>query len=149
MSSRPVHHEKIEEVIDWPFFASADAKYRALVKASEKGDATVSPNVSGHPNMLSLSEVESAMFGVETSEVAALYWAYERYENLIGSSDSYFLEFRYQERIDHTEFYRGERRWSFNLAVGFMVSVCGLPTPKCAGWVARVVSATARGCLYH
>jgi hypothetical protein len=149
LTSRPIHHDKIEDAIDWPFFTSADAKYRALVAVSQKCAAADSPNITGYPSALKLSEVESAIFGVEAADAPALHWAYERYENLIGRRDSYFGEFRYQERIDHEEFYRGEGRWSFNLAVGFMVAVCGLSPPKCVGWVARIVSANVRGPLYH
>lgn len=149
MTPRHIYCNDIEEAIDWPYFTSADAKYRALVAVSEKDATTESSHDTGHPNPLKLSEVESAMFGIEESEAPALHWAYERYENLIGSMDAYFIEFRDQERIDHAEFYRGEFEWSFNLAVLFMVSVCGLPAPKCFGWVARIVAGSVRGNLYH
>jgi hypothetical protein len=136
----------LQSVLDWPLFASADAKYRALVAVTE--EAPLSPNVSGYTDTLELSEIESAIFGIDASDVPALFWAYERYENLIGSMDAYFGEFTDQERIDHAEFYRGEREWSFDLALGFMVSVCKLPAPKCRGWLCKIIAANVRGGLY-
>jgi hypothetical protein len=138
--------DDLQSVIDWPLFTSADAKYRALVAVTE--ETSFSPGISGYTDTLGVSEIEGEIFALDLSDVPALYWAYERYENLIGSMDAYFGEFTDQERIDHAQFYRGEREWSFDLAVGFMVSVCGLPSPKCFGWVTKIVAANVRGGLY-
>lgn len=137
----------LQSVIDWMLFTSADAKYRALVAVT--AEAPLSETVSGYTDTLQLSEIESAIFGIEPADVPALYWAYERYENLIGSMDAYFGEFTDQERIDHPEFFRDERNWSFDHAVGFMAKVCGLPGPKCLGWVSKIVAANIRGGLYE
>lgn len=136
----------LQSVLDWMLFTSADAKYRALVAVT--AEAPLSATVSGYTDTLELSEIESAIFGIEPSDVPALYWAYERYENLIGSMDAYFGEFTDQERIDHAQFYRGELEWSFDLALGFMVSVCKLPAPKCRGWLCKIIAANIRGGLY-
>jgi hypothetical protein len=138
----------LQSVIDWTGFKSADAKYRALVSISEKDGWELCDGLSHYTGTAELSVLESEVFGIDAPQVPALYWAYERYENLNGAMDEHFGEFTDQERIDHSTFYRGDRQWSFDLAVGFMVSACGLPAPQCFGWVSKIVAAQVRGGLY-
>lgn len=139
------HTSDLQSVIDWMGFATADTKYKALVSVSEQQGWTLAENVSGYTDTAALSAVEGQIFGIDAADIPALYWAYERYENLTGSMDAYFGEFTDQERIDHAAFFLGEREWSFDKAVGFMASVCGLPGPKCFGWVCKIVAAEIRG----
>jgi len=141
-------HPALRSVVEWMGFTSADAKYQALVSVSEQEGWGLSEKISHYTSTSELSAAESEIFEIEASEVAALFWAYERYENLIGSMTAYFGEFADQERTDHAKFYRGDCQWSFDLAVGFMASVCGLPGPKCLSWVAKIVASQVRGGLY-
>jgi hypothetical protein len=119
-------------VAEWMYYGSADEKYRAFVSVSEfrcSSDA--------------LSRTESEVFGIKAKEVPGLFWAFRRYENLVGL-DEFFGEFADQERIDHAAFFRSEHQWSFDLAVGFMVSACKLSLPKSLGWVSKVVASRIR-----
>jgi hypothetical protein len=138
----------LQSVIECLSFTTADAKYRALVAVSERQGWPLTDSVSGYTATEELSEIESQIFDIEAADVPALFWAYERYENLIGSMDAYFGEFREQERLDHPSFFLGECEKSWDKAVGFMVSVCGLPGPQCLGWVAKIMAAEVRGGLY-
>lgn len=138
----------LQAVIDRMDFETADAKYQALVAVSQQEGWQLTESMSHYTATAELSEVESEIFGIEAQDIPALYWAYERYENLIGSMDAYFGEFTDQERIDHARFFSGERQWSFDLAVGFMASVCGLPGPTCLGWVSKIVASEVRGGLH-
>jgi hypothetical protein len=147
MSTPKIPLVTVQAVREWMHFSSADAKYQALVDATD--EEPLSASVSGYTDTMELSEIESEVFGIGFSDVPALFWAYERYENLIGSMSEYFGEFTDQERIDHAKFYRGELEWSFDLALGFMVSVCKLPAPKCRGWLCKIVAANIRGGLYN
>jgi hypothetical protein len=146
MTAPNIQPATLQAVLDWTLFTSADAKYRALVAVTD--EMPLSANVSGYTDTLKLSEIESAIFGIDASDVPALYWAYERYENLIGSMDAYFGEFTDQERLDHWKYFRGERVWSFDAALGFMVNACDLPAPKCWGWLCKIMAANVRGGLY-
>lgn len=149
MTSQPPMFSDIQSVLDWSLFTSAEAKYQALVAVSENQGWQLKDRISHYTGTAELSKIESQIFDIDITEVPALAWAYERYENLIGMMDAYFGEFTDQERIDHPEFCgNGERDWSFDLAVGFMAKVCGLPGPKCLGWVCKIVSANLRGGLY-
>jgi hypothetical protein len=146
MSVPNMQPDTLQAVLDWTLFTSADAKYRALVAVT--GEVSLSETVSGYTDTLEISEIESALFGIDPSDVPALYWAYERYENLIGSMDAYFGEFTDEERLEHGKFFKGERVWSFDAALGFMVHACNLPAPKCWGWLCKIMAANIRGGLY-
>jgi hypothetical protein len=139
----------IEAVAEWMLFSSADAKYRAYVAVSDQTSTRLRDQISDYTGTFELSAIESKIFGINAEDVNALYWAYERYENLIGTMDSFFLEFRDQERLDYSAFFSGEREWDFGMAVGFMATACKLPQPKCMAWVCKIVSANLRGGLYE
>lgn len=138
----------IEAVTEFMLFTNAEAKYEAFVAVSEFEKWPLKKTMSSsYTDTSVLTEVESEIFGIDAAEVPALFWAYERYENLIGSMDAYFGEFADEERRDYPEFYH-EREWCFGRAVGFMVAACKLPQPQCMAWVCKIVAAEVRGGLY-
>jgi hypothetical protein len=145
----PVGMDRLGTIIEGhEVFASADAKYRALVEAHEQHPVALTQEVSGYTDTFALSETEGDIFRIEAAQVPGLAWAYERYESLIGSMDGYFDEFRENERAAHAAFFRGEWHWSFDAAFGFMTQVCGQPGPAVLGWVCKIVAAGLRGGLY-
>ena len=139
------HHENytnnqlVVMLYDRTDFPSADAKYRALVEQDSK-DFQLENQLSQYTETETLSWTEAMVFDIDPELVPALFWAYERYENLVGSMDAYFGEFREQERIDYAKHYRGELVSDINAAVNFMVEACGLPALQCFGWVLKIYS---------
>ena len=126
-------------VLDCRTFASADEKYRALVAVTpveELTDRITSAFYDGD-----LSKIESKIFVIDAADVPALYWAYVRYENLIGHA-SQFAEFSMQERHKYARFLGGG--WSFMKAACFMRVACGLTERKCMAWVAKILAAKLR-----
>ena len=128
-------------------FTSAGAKYRALVKY-DQNNIRLQDHLSDYTGTWEMSYVEAEIFDIDPDLVPALYWAYERYENLVGSMDAYFGEFREQERIDYAKHFRGELVNDINAAVNFMVEACGLPALQCFGWVLKIHAAGLRGGLF-
>ena len=142
----PTNAKDLQSVIDWMGFTTADAKYQALVATSHQQDWQLTDSISHYTGTDELSKIESEVFGIDASEIAALFWAYERYENLIGSMDAYFGEFVDEERREYPQFFH-EGEWCFGRAVGFMVTACKLPQPECMAWVCKIVAAGVRGGL--
>jgi hypothetical protein len=138
----------LDSVLYWTGFKSADEKYWALVSASVAEGWELTEDLSYCVYPTRLSKTESQVFEIEASEIPALYWAHSRYENLVGIETSPFGEFTDQERMDHKAFFRKGRGWSFDLAIGFMVSTSGLPLPKCMGWAAKTLAHQVRAGLY-
>ena len=104
--------------------------------------------LSDYTGTWELSYIEAAVFDIDPNLAPALYWAYERYEDFIGSMDSYFVEFREQERIDYAKHYRGEMVNEIPAAINFMVDACELPALQCFGWIMKIHSAGLRGRLF-
>lgn len=127
-------------------FRTADEKYHAMVAALSETSA-LQDRLSDYTETFALSHVEAEIFGINPALLPALYWAYERYENLIGSVDEYYLEFREQERTAYAQFFHGERMRSMPDAVDFMVEACKLPATQCFGWVLKITAAELRGGL--
>lgn len=136
----------LQSVIDWMGFATADAKYQALVAVTKEEELT--NYLSSYTAPDDLSVTESRVFRLDASEIPALFWAYERYINLMGCVDIYFGEFVDEERREYPQFYH-EGEWCFGRAVGFMVTACKLPQPECMAWVCKIVAAEIRGGLYE
>ena len=128
-------------------FPSANAKYQALVEY-DQNDIRLQDHLSDYTGTFELSYIEAEVFDIDPQLAPALYWAYERYENLVGSMDAYFGEFREQERIDYAKFYQGECINKMPFAVDFMVQACHLPALQCFGWVMKIHSAGLRGGLF-
>src|SRR4051812_35566327 len=103
-------------------FASADSKYRAVVAADLACGVSVSGNLSNYTEHFVLS----ALFDIAPEETAALYWAYERYEDMIGRVDEYFEAYRERERSEYADFFHDDRVWPFDYGCGFMKAACGL-----------------------
>ena len=129
-------------------FPSADAKYRALVEQDSK-NFQLENQLSQYTETETLSWTEAAVFDIDPELVPALFWAYERYENLVGSMDAYFGEFREQERIDFAKYFQGELVNNIHFAVQFMADVCKLPWVQCFGWVLKIKACELRGGLYE
>ena len=127
-------------------FPSANAKYRALVEY-DQNNIRLQDHLSDYTGTWELSYVEAEIFDIDPDLVSALSWAYERYENLVGSMDAYFGEFREQERIDYAKHYRGKLVNDIHAAVNFMVNACDLPPLQCFGWVLKIKACELRGGL--
>jgi hypothetical protein len=137
----------LESVIECLTFPSAEAKYQALVAVGY--DWSSMNDISSYTAPDEVSAIECRLFRIDESLLPALFWAHERYINLIGCVTEYFGEFVETERRQHPDYFRGERVWEYGLAVGFMVSVCKLPQPDCMGWVCKIIAAELRGGLYE
>lgn len=135
-----------EPIYERTDFASADHKYRALV-AHFRSCSWVQPHLSTYVETGELSAIEAEIFGIDPALMSDLFWAYERYLNLIGAVDAYFWDVRDQDRRDHPNYFRGECVSDMGIAVRFMSEVCGLPDTQCFGWVLKITAAELRGGL--
>lgn len=138
--------QELTEVWDRTDFITADEKYQAMVKSFLETNA-VQDWFSDYTDTSALSWAEAEIFDIAPALLPALYWAYERYESLVGSVDTFYFEFREQERIDYARFFHGELVHSMPDAVGFMVAACKLPVAQCFGWVLKITAAELRGGL--
>jgi hypothetical protein len=107
----------------------ANAKPLKLVTAVDLTEAEV--------YWCDLTPLESWVFRIDPRLVNALVFAHVRYEDMIGTTDIEFEEFREEERAAFPEYFKDERCYSFDAAVGFMVTACELPFEPAVSWVAR------------
>jgi hypothetical protein len=90
----------LDSVLDWAGFKSADEKYRALVFVSERAERKLTTELNDYFLSSTLSEMESKVFVIGVHDIPGLYWAYWRYQSLIGQNETYFGDFCDQERLD-------------------------------------------------
>lgn len=129
-------------------FPTACAKYAALVEEERRSGFPISAHgLSRHDQPDALTETEIAVFGINPALAGALFWAYCRYESLVGTDDYYFGEFAEAERAAFPEFYKGGVE-DMEAAVAFMIATTCLPTAQCLGWVLKVNAAHVRDGLY-
>lgn len=84
-----------------------------------------------------LTACEADVFGIDPRLLNALVYAHLRYENMIGTMDTEFMEFRDEERTAYPQWFKGECIYSLDDAIAFMALACRLPVPQAIAWVSR------------
>lgn len=124
--------------------------YRELVEKANQSPIIVATDfcfTDAEMTWCDLTELEADAFGIDPRLLNALVMAYMRYESLAGLLDAEFEEFRDEERAAYPEFFRGERIYSIEAAVGFMMAACELPYTQALMWVCRAQVQYVRGGL--
>lgn len=118
----------------------AFACYRQLVEEANREPVVVERGfdlTEAESTWDTLTASEAEVFGIDPFLLNALVFAYVRYSDMNGETDSEFGEFRDEERAAFPEFFKGERHYSPDSAVGFMITACGLPFEQALMWVCR------------
>lgn len=95
-----------------------------------------------------LPALEAWAFGINPALLNALLQAHIRYQDMIGCTDLEFETFRDEDRKAFPEHFKGERIYSFEAAIGFMIAACGMPFEQSLMWVCRASIQNARSGLY-
>lgn len=130
----------------------AFARYQALVQEANASPIVVHEDFELTEAEMSwdqLTALEARVFCIEPALLNALVLAYVRYTDMNGETDSEFDEFRDEERAAFPEFFKGERHYSLDSAVGFMITACGLPFEQALMWVCRYQVQLRRSELLH
>ena len=115
-------------------------RYRELVEASNRTPIVVATDFSlteAELTWCDLTEVEAEVFGIDPLLLNAMVFAFTRFSDLMGFGDGEFKVFRDEERAAYPEFFKGERAYSIDNAIGFMATACGLPQTQASLWVCR------------
>lgn len=114
--------------------------YRELVEKANPSPTIVATDfcfTDAEMTWCDLTALEAETFGIDPHLLNALVMAYMRYESLAGLLDAEFEEFRDEERAAYPEFFKGERVYSIEAAVGFMMAACELPYTQVLMWVCQ------------
>lgn len=119
---------------------SAFRRYRELVEKRNRTPIVVAKDYSlteAELTWCDLTEVEAEVFGIDSRLLNALVLGFTRYSDLMGFCEGEFKAFRDEERAAYPEFFKGERAYSIDDAIGFMATACGLPQTQASLWVCR------------
>ena len=114
--------------------------YRELVEKANRTPIIVATNVrftEAEMTWCDLTELEAEAFGIDPRLLNALVLAYLRWEDMVGLVSGEFERFRDEERAAYPQFFKGERVYSIEAAVGFMMAACELPYTQALMWVCR------------
>lgn len=118
----------------------AFARYRQLVEQANREPVVVERDydlTEAESTWDRLTACEAYVFGIDPRLLNALVYAHLRYENMIGTMDTEFMEFRDEERATYPQWFKGECIYSMDDAIAFMVLACRLPAPQAIAWVSR------------
>lgn len=114
--------------------------YRELVEKANQSPINVATNLrftEAEMTWCDLTALEVEAFGIDPRLLNALVLAYTRWEDMVGLVCGEFEDFRSEERAAYPEFFTGERVYSIEAAVGFMMVACELPYTQALMWVCR------------
>lgn len=114
--------------------------YRELVEKANQSPIIVATDfrfTEAEMTWCDLTALEVEAFGIDPHLLNALVLAYLRWEDMVGLVSGEFEQFRDEERAAYPEFFKGERVYTIEAAVGFMMAACELPYTQALMWVCR------------
>lgn len=118
----------------------AFTRYRELVEERNRTPIMVATDfrlTEAELTWCDLTEIEAEVFGIDPLLLNALVLAFTRFSDFMGFGEGEFKTFRDEERAAYPEFFKGERVYSIDDAIGFMAIACGLPQTQASLWVCR------------
>lgn len=120
--------------------ANAFARYRELVEQANREPVVIEHGfdlTDAESTWDMLTACEAEVFGIDPRRLYALVYAHMRYEDMIGITDTEFMEFRNAERAAYPQWFKGECVYVMDDAIAFMVLACRLPATQAIAWVCR------------
>lgn len=130
---------------------SAFERYKQLVLTNNRKPLRLRSDIDytdAQSTCWELTTTEAATFLIPPELFNALAWAHQRYQEMVGIISEEFSEWRNEERQAFPQFFREERLYSIDDAVGFMVAACGLPSDAATSFVCRAQIQLLRSDLF-